>query len=266
MSAGTLSQHAIAGWSFKATARTAAHLEHTIEELKVAHPKARLVILQACYSDPVKYPLSAGTHDYDAVFDFEIVGLDWWAAQRFLRSKGWACWFRHTGTWAAESRWHIHAISLGYPGKVGYYVDGGISLYREKRYSSQVDDYYRHAFGLANQHRTGSDTSLFPVSIRDTVFDYDAYLARKAAGVPTYLDITIGLARLADSSKNPRAVTLYMRARSIIGRLVTDGEQKHVPATTAEVVAALKARRTGTKNLLTRARITAALTVLKPIT
>ncbi len=215
MSAGTLGMHTIAGKTFKCSARTAAHVEHTIARLKVTHPTARLEIIQGPYNSTIA--ASSGTHDYDAVFDFRIVGMNansdqWYAAQRFLRSLGWACWYRHTGTWAPTGAWHIHAISLGYLGKVGKYIDGGVSLYGRKVATSQVDDYYNHAFGLANQHRAGSDTSFFPPDIKATIFDYNAHLARVAAAQPTYLDITKALERLAANSKNPKAVTVYKGA------------------------------------------------------
>lgn len=161
--------YTIAGKTFKASARTAAHLESTIAALKTKHPAAELRIIQGCYNTTIA--ASAGTHDGDAVIDFGVTGIDWDDAQAFLRSQGWACWWRHTGTWADQRSWHIHAISLGYTNQVGAYVPG------------QVIDYYNHAFGLAGQHTRGSDKSWFPADIKATIFDYPAYAAKEKAAV-----------------------------------------------------------------------------------
>lgn len=178
-----VSEAAIAGVSFRASSRTQQHLLHTIARLAIKHPGARLVILQPCYNTGVEQ--SAGTHEFDAVLDVEIVGLNWWDAQRFLRELGWAAWFRHTGKWASPNAWHIHMISLppGIPAnptaddvtaafeaiglRVGEFVPG------------QVDDYYAHALGLKGQHRAGIDHSWFPPNINATVFKEDdmAYLS-----------------------------------------------------------------------------------------
>lgn len=263
MSAGTLGTHIIAGVTFKSTERTAAHLQSTITQLAKAHPGTRLRIIQPCYNTTVA--ASAGTHDYDAVFDFEIVGMDWWAAQRFLRTQGWACWFRHNGTWANEASWHIHAISLGYPGKVGKYIDGGLSLYGRRVATSQVEDYFNHAFGLANQHRPRSDTSWFPPDINATIFNYTAYLARQAAAQPTYLDVTVALARLAANTQNPKAAPIYLRARTIVGKLVADGRRVRVPETTGDVIAVLADKRARSRNYWTKFRLSVAIRILRPL-
>lgn len=145
------------GRTFRCSRRTAAHIEYTIERLAEAAPSARLVIIQGCYNTGV--PQSAGTHDFDAVLDVQIVGMDWWEAQTFLRKCGWAAWVRYPPAFS----WHIHMVSLGYPGQVGIYVPG------------QVDDYYRHALGLKGQHDSGLDGSWFPPDIDATVFDYPAW-------------------------------------------------------------------------------------------
>lgn len=149
------------GKTFKASRRTVAHLDYTIERLAKAHPKARLVIIQPSFNTGV--PQSKGTHDLDACFDVWIDGLGWWDAQKFLRTCGWAAWYRFPPTFSH----HIHMVSLGYPGKVGVFVPG------------QVDDYYRHALGLKGQHNSGIDTSWFPPNIKATVFDYPAWSTRK---------------------------------------------------------------------------------------
>lgn len=176
MSAGTLAKRTICGRTFTASNRTAAHLTSTLTRLERRHPGARLVIIQTCYNTTIA--ASAGTHDYDGVFDVRIEGLTWWAAQRFLRSCGWAAWYRHTGTWADERAWHIHMASIpeGLPANPtieqidGAYARAGIQV--GIYVPGQIDDYYAHALGLAGQHRAGSDHSWFPDSINATVFRY----------------------------------------------------------------------------------------------
>lgn len=177
MKLAPVSKTTIADETFRCSARTSAHLRWTVAQLRKRHPKARLEIIQPCYNVGVK--ASAGTHDKDCAFDVEIDGLTWWNAQRFLRSCGWAAWFRHTGQWADESKWHIHMVSIP-PGltatpttaqvraafqriglEVGEFVPG------------QVDDYYAHALGLKGQHRAGIDKSRFPDNINATVFKED---------------------------------------------------------------------------------------------
>jgi hypothetical protein len=145
------------GETFRCSRRTAAHLAWTAEELERRHPTARIVVIQGCYNTGV--PASAGTHDFDACLDVQIVGLDWDVAQRFLRECGWAAWVRSPPAFS----WHIHMVSIGYPGRVGIYVP------------AQVDDYYHHALGLKGQHNSGSDPTWHPKDIDSTVFDYDAW-------------------------------------------------------------------------------------------
>lgn len=147
--------------TFRAGRRTAAHLQWTIERLAKVHPGAHLHVMQPCYNTGVA--LSAGTHDKDGCLDVSIAGLSWPETQKFLRRCGWAAWWRHTGSWSSPSIWHVHMASLGCPGPVGVFVPG------------QIDDYHRHAFGLAGQHTSGSDPSWFPPDIDATVFDYRAY-------------------------------------------------------------------------------------------
>ncbi|MCW2496387.1 hypothetical protein [Jatrophihabitans sp.] len=160
----------LGGRSFQATRRTVAHLTATIERLAKIRPDAQLIVIQGCYNTGVA--ASAGTHDYDAVFDVQIVGMGWWDAQAFLRRNGWAAWVRQPPTFS----WHIHMVSLGYPGKVGVYVPG------------QVDDYYAHALGLKGQHDSGSDPSWHPADINSTVFDYPAWLIDQEANMPLNKD------------------------------------------------------------------------------
>lgn len=183
--AGTLKTRTIAGRTFKCSNRVAWHLRWTILVLGLRFPKARLYVYQTCYHQGVA--ASAGTHDFDACFDVKIIGLDWWKAQQFLRRRGWAAWYRHTGSWSSPSGWHIHMISLppGLPAnptaldvqhafealgiRVGIFVPG------------QVDDYYAHALGLKDQHRAGLDHSWFPDNINRTVFRRRWWTRRTAA-------------------------------------------------------------------------------------
>ncbi len=81
---------------------------------------------------------------------------------------------------------------------------------------------------------------------------------------PTYLDLTVALERLAAKSANPRAVVSYTLARRILGSLVSSGDRVSVPTTTAGVVAALTVRQANASGL-TKARITAALALLRPL-
>lgn len=189
----------IAGTNITASGRTIWHLRWTIFKLALRYPRARLRIIQSCYralGGGAGARLSAGTHDYDCVFDVEITGMPgktaierWYRAQSFLRNHGWGAWFRHTGDWAAASAWHLHIISLppGLPAnptvlqvgkayakagqKVGKYIDGGYtSTGGHIIATSQVDDYFAHALGLAGQHRAGSDHSWFPANLPRHVF------------------------------------------------------------------------------------------------
>jgi hypothetical protein len=173
---GHVAEVAIASRTFRATNRTAAHLEWTIEELERRHPGARLQIIQTCYHTGFKP--SAGTHDFDGVFDVSVDGLSWWTAQRFFRECGWAAWYRHTGSWAAQSKWHIHMCSIP-PGLENAptladvdaaYAAAGIRV--GQFVPAQVDDYFAHALGLAGQHRAGDDESWFPDDIAATIFEH----------------------------------------------------------------------------------------------
>lgn len=168
-----VSSRTFGGKTFRCSEWVAGHLEYTVARLKIEHPKARLRIIQATFSDG---PYSAGTHDFDAVLDVEIIGLAFDQAQTFLRKCGWAAWWRHTGTWAPRSNWHIHMASIppklsGRPtaaqvstayGALGVRVGGFVP--------AQVADYFNHALGLKGQHGSGSDKSWFPADIAATIY------------------------------------------------------------------------------------------------
>jgi hypothetical protein len=145
----TYSQPSTGHGFFQCSKATANHLDYTKQRLAKQHPSARLIIIQGCYHDDVD--VSAGTHDKDRCLDVMIVGLTWSAAQRFLRSCGWAAWWRKPsqGPWSD----HIHMCSLVHPHlaiPVGVFVPG------------QIEDYYLHAFGLAGMHNVDLDKSWFP--------------------------------------------------------------------------------------------------------
>lgn len=143
-------------------------------------------IIQPAYNTGV--PASKGTHDFDMCVDLFIPGVSWWEQQTFFRANGLGCWYRHAPLFSN----HIHGFTLppfegtvrsddfemaGY--KVGLYVDGGYSLYSHQVSSSQLADYVNEAFGLADQHTPGSDKSWFPDNKAATVFDLQAYVARR---------------------------------------------------------------------------------------
>lgn len=144
------------GKTFECTRRTIAHLSWTDKQLR-AKGKA-LRVIQGSYNRGVA--ASAGTHDYDAVFDVGVMGLEWPAAQKVLRELGWAAWWRQPPTFSH----HIHMISLGYPGQVGVFVPG------------QVADYYAHRSGLSGHV---ADSSWHPADIDSTIFDYPAWVAEQ---------------------------------------------------------------------------------------
>lgn len=153
--------------SFRVGQATYGNLLHTRARLAVHYPACHLHVIQPCYNTAV--PASAGTHDKDAVLDVSISNMGWLEGQAFLRRAGWAAWWRHTGTWANPSAWHIHMVALGaYKAgvPVGIYVPG------------QVTDYYNHAQGLAGQHDSGSDPTWHPEPISDTVFSYRKWRRR----------------------------------------------------------------------------------------
>lgn len=173
--------------------RHIAHLDR-LNNLSTARFGKGIVIIQPAYSSTVA--ASAGTHDYDACVDLYIPGISWWTQQRFFRAYGLGCWYRPT-----SSKWsnHIHGFTLpphsgtGWSNdfaehgfKVGKYVDGGWSTYGRLVTSSQINDYAIRAFGLANQHRAGSDRSWHPSThrkggIQSTIFNLNAYIERRKA-------------------------------------------------------------------------------------
>lgn len=172
----------IAKRRFKASAWTAAHLQHTLDVLAEKHPGASLHIMQTSFH--TGFEPSKGTHDFDGVFDVRIDGLTWAQAQRFLRSQGWAAWHRVPP--AFDHHIHMATIPPGLSGRptpkevgaaykklgiqVGKFIDGGITTHGKVVGSSQIVDYFAHAFGLSGQHTPDSDKSWFPKDIAKTIY------------------------------------------------------------------------------------------------
>jgi hypothetical protein len=179
-----VSEHRLASTKFDASGWTAGHLKQTIAVLKKKHPDKKLVIFQPCFNTGV--PESAGSHDFDGVFDVWIEGMTGGVAQRFLRAQGWAAWHRHTGKFENNIHIHMATIPPGLPAKptptqvgaaykklgikVGELIDGGVTSAGRVKTSSQIVDYYKHAFGLKGQHTAGSDKSWFPADINKTIY------------------------------------------------------------------------------------------------
>jgi hypothetical protein len=148
-----------------------------------------IAVIQPMFNTTV--PASAGTHNLDFCGDVYIPGVSWWETQRFLRAHGFACWYRHPPLFGN----HVHGFPLppqsagndrshdfaAHGFKVGIYVDGGVSTTGRLNTSSQITDYYRHAFGLSGQHTPGSDKSWFPADIKSTIFKLHDYVERRAA-------------------------------------------------------------------------------------
>lgn len=94
--------------------------------------------------------------------------MDWYDAQKFLRTNGWAAWVRTPGQGFS---WHIHMASLPpyklrWVAPVGEYVSG------------QVDDYYARKNGLSDH---SYDPTWHPENIKKTIFKYRTWVAFNAA-------------------------------------------------------------------------------------
>jgi len=144
---------------------------------------AGVVIIQPPYNDGVA--ASAGTHDYDACFDWYIPGVAWPEQNRFARANGMANWLRTPPAFG----YHQHGFPLppregttisddfkvaGF--KVGKYVDGGYSLYGRAVASSQLEDYYNERTGLSGH---AHDPSWFPANKAATIFNLNDYIRRQ---------------------------------------------------------------------------------------
>lgn len=171
----------------KGSFRTLCHLNH-LNNLAIKKYGVQIEVLQSDWNTTVA--ASAGTHDFDSTWDLYIPGISWWEQQKFFRAHGFGCWYRHPPLFGN----HIHGFTLPLQSgtdrsddfkaagiKVGRFVDGGHSSLGHLVTSSQISDYYNHAFGLSGQHDHNSDSSWFPANIKATIFDLNAYVARRSA-------------------------------------------------------------------------------------
>jgi hypothetical protein len=162
------------GRPIKGSFRTLCHLNR-LNNLALKKYGKEIVIIQRDWNTTVA--ASAGTHDFDSVWDIYIPGVSWWEQQRFFRANGFGCWYRHPPLFGN----HIHGFTLPHPEgryrgddfasqgtRVGIYVPG------------QLEDYYNEAFGLANQHTPRSDKSWFPDNKEATVFNLSKYVKTRA--------------------------------------------------------------------------------------
>lgn len=148
----------------------------------------QIEVIQTAYNSSIA--ASEGTHDFDATVDCYIPGVGWWTSQSFWRANGLGGWYRYPPMFSN----HYHGFTLppregdnvsddfdlrGF--KVGVYVDGGYSTRGGLVTSSQIQDYYKRAFGLSGRHTPGSDNSWFPSNISDTTFILKRYVARRAS-------------------------------------------------------------------------------------
>jgi hypothetical protein len=165
--------------------RAIAHLNRVNNLAKRRYGK-EIEVLQGPYNNTVA--ASAGTHDFDMVFDVYIPGVSWWEQQRFFRANGFAAWYRYPPKFGN----HIHMISLVKPEgrdraddfqargfKVGKYVDGGYSTAGSKITSSQVEDYYEHKSGLSGHAHDRSWHPLDHGGVAKTIFDLGRYIKRR---------------------------------------------------------------------------------------
>lgn len=182
------SQRASNGKAVIGSLRTIAFIDHLFV-LAMKKYNSPLIVIQPPYNTGVA--ASAGTHDYDACFDWYIPGVSWSEQERFGRANGMANWWRRPPAFGN----HQHGFPLppregmsinddfsvgGF--KVGKYVDGGWSLYGREVTSSQLGDYYARRTGLSGHALADG---WFPPVISKTIFNLNAYIARqRRAQVP----------------------------------------------------------------------------------
>lgn len=119
------------GKALRASRYTRYHWDKTMRAFRKRYPHAQVYILQGSYN--VGFGPSAETHDWDSVLDVWVTGISWREAERFFRQQGWYGWWRHTGSWAATSKFHIHMISPGTPNRVGSLIPSQIAAFRAGR-------------------------------------------------------------------------------------------------------------------------------------
>lgn len=165
--------------------RTICHLDR-LNRLIYRKWGVGMLVFQGPYNTTVE--ASAGTHDFDACVDVWIPGVDPWVQQRFFRRHGLGGWMRKPPKFG----WHYHGFTLPHREgqsvsddfrvrgfKVGVYVDGGYSTRGRLVTSSQIEDYYKEAFGLSGMHTPGSDNTWFPDDKGATVFQLRKYVANR---------------------------------------------------------------------------------------
>lgn len=189
------------GMTFTTIERLRDWLDWWLPLFEVAFPHLTIRFVQATHSDRRRFPLSAGTHDKDDCWDLVIVGgtaKDYETVMAWLSAVAGAWgWWRHTGTWAARSAWHIHFGMLP-PGitwkstpeqvgralknvgiQVGEYVDGGYTTHGRVTTTSQIHDWLNDSLGLKGQHRSGADPAPRPKTL--VLFDWKKYVADEKA-------------------------------------------------------------------------------------
>lgn len=160
------SKPTIYGGRVQGSLRTIAHIDR-LNNLAVAKFGSGLNVIQSCYNRGVA--ASAGTHDYDAVLDVYIPGVNWWKQQAFLRANGFWCWYRHCPDFCGNE--HIHGFTAPANGhkfrtRVGIYVPG------------QLSDFRAHRNGLASH---SADNSWYPPNLAATIFDLSTYQQNQRA-------------------------------------------------------------------------------------
>ena len=177
------------GRRFTGSFRTVCHMAWMFEELAKDHPEATLHVIQPPYH--TGFAGSAGTHDYDCCSDVWIFGLAPRVGEAWLRRKGFWCWWRHTGSWAAQSEWHFHGFTgpagVNFATRVGVFVDGGLSSTGHVFTTSQIEDARNHALGLSLQHTPGSDPAPWPPSPYPR-FDLPAFVKQKEQDLMEFKD------------------------------------------------------------------------------
>ena len=63
----------------------------------------------------------------------------------------------------------------------------------------------------------------------------------------------------------PDAKPIYLKVRTIVGKLVADKRRVRVPETTGDIIAALAYKRAHSRNYWTKYRLTRCIALLKPL-
>jgi hypothetical protein len=168
------SKKTTSGRSIKGSFRTLCHLNR-LNNLSLKKFGVEIWVIQPDWNTTVA--ASAGTHDYDSVWDLWIPGVAPSVQERFFRANGLGGWMRHPPLFG----WHYHGFTLPIPEGVIRRDDFAVAGTRVGVYvPGQLEDYYREAFGLASQHTPGSDDSWFPPDKEATVFNLKKYVNNRA--------------------------------------------------------------------------------------